>query len=104
MGWGNKSLFKWSRSHDQNVVCDIKVGRCSQPSEYMKLYDYQRSSTDLRPRSLRFHIFKLSLKNPRQIEDKFHVEPPWDREMKVSTNGLCHTNKMATMSIYGKNI
>ena len=25
------------------VVCDIKVGRCSQLNEYMKLYEYQRS-------------------------------------------------------------
>ena len=23
------------------VVCDIKVGRCSQLNEYMKLYEYQ---------------------------------------------------------------
>ena len=31
------------------VVYDIKVGRCSQLNEYMKLYEYQRSSssTDL---------------------------------------------------------
>ena len=26
-----------------SVVYDIKIGRCSQLSEYMKLYDYQRS-------------------------------------------------------------
>ena len=25
------------------VVCDIKVGRCSQLNEIMKLYEYQRS-------------------------------------------------------------
>ena len=25
------------------VVYDIKVGRCSQLNEYMKLYEYQRS-------------------------------------------------------------
>ena len=43
------------------VVCDIKVGRCSQPNEYMKLYEYERlkSFIDLGPRSLRFDIFKL---------------------------------------------
>ena len=33
------------------VVYDIKVGRCSQLNEYMKLYEYQRSRsyTDLVP-------------------------------------------------------
>ena len=33
------------------VDYDIKVGRCSQPNEYMKLYEYQRSRsfTDLGP-------------------------------------------------------
>ena len=43
-------------------VYDIKVGRCSQSNEYMKLYEYQRSSsfTDLHPRSLRFNLFKTS--------------------------------------------
>ena len=43
------------------VVYDIKIGRCIQLNEYMKLYEYQRSRsfTDHRPRSLRFNIFKL---------------------------------------------
>ena len=33
------------------VVCDIKVGRCSQLNEYMMLYEYQRSRSfiDLGP-------------------------------------------------------
>ena len=33
------------------VVCDIKVGRCSQLNECMKLYEYQRSTSfiDLDP-------------------------------------------------------
>ena len=33
------------------LVCDIKVGRCSQLNEYMKLYEYQRSRSfiDLGP-------------------------------------------------------
>ena len=41
------------------VVCDVKVGRCSQLNEYMNLYEYQRSRSfiDLCPRSLRFNIF-----------------------------------------------
>ena len=32
----------------------------------------------------------FSLETPKQIEAKFHVEPPWDRGMKVSTTGLCY--------------
>ena len=38
------------------VVCDFKVGRCSQLNEYMNLYEYRRSRSfiDLGPRSLRF--------------------------------------------------
>ena len=33
------------------VVCDIKIGRCSQLNKYMKLYEYQRlrSFIDLGP-------------------------------------------------------
>ena len=31
------------------VVYDIKVGRCSQLNEYIKLYEYQRSFIDLGP-------------------------------------------------------
>ena len=33
------------------VVCDIKINRCRQLNEYMKLYEYQRSRsfTDLGP-------------------------------------------------------
>ena len=47
----------------------------------------------------------FSLENPRPIEAKFHVEPAWDRGMKVSTIGLCHITKMVAMPIYmyGKN-
>ena len=32
----------------------------------------------------------FSLETARPFEAKFHVELPWDRGMKVSTNGLCH--------------
>ena len=43
------------------VVCDIKVGRCSQLNDYMNLYEYQRSRSfiDLRSGSLRFIILKV---------------------------------------------
>ena len=46
----------------------------------------------------------FSLETARLIEAKFNVEPPWDGVMKVSTNSLCRMTKMATMSIYGKNL
>ena len=46
----------------------------------------------------------ISLETPKQIEAKVHVESPWDREMKVSTTGLCHMTITAAISIYGKNL
>ena len=42
----------------------------------------------------------FSLETASLIEAKFHVEPPCDGVMKVSTNGLYHMTKMATMFIY----
>ena len=52
------------------VVYDIKVGRFIQLNEYMNLYEYKRSRSfiDLRPRSLRFIIFKLLLLRNRQAD------------------------------------
>ena len=43
------------------IVYDIKVGRCSQPNEYMQLYKYRRSMSfiHLDPRSLRFKLLFL---------------------------------------------
>ena len=73
----------------------------------MKVHEYQRSRSfiDLHPRSLIFTFSNFfSLESFRQIEAKFHVEPPWDRGMKISSNGLCHMTNMATMPIYGKNL
>ena len=46
----------------------------------------------------------FSLETAWQIEIKFHMEPPLDEVMQVSSNGLCHMTKMAIMSIYGKYI
>ena len=87
------------------IVYDIKVGRCSQPSEYLKLYEYQRSRSfiDLGLTDSTFSNF-FFLETPRPIEAKFHVEPLWERGMNVSTNGLCYMTKMATMSTYVKNL
>ena len=64
--------FVWEKGKTMDfseniVVFDIKVGRCSQPNKYMKLYEYQwsKSLIDLCPRSLRFNIFKLLfIRNP----------------------------------------
>ena len=46
----------------------------------MNLYEYQRSRSviDLRPRSLRFNVFKPRSETARPIEAKFHMEPSWD--------------------------
>ena len=68
------------------VVYDIKVGRCSQLNEYMKLYEYRRSRSliDLSP-NLSDSIFLnfFSSINTGPIEAKFHMEPSWDRGTKV---------------------
>ena len=88
------------------VVYDVKVGRCSQLNEYMKLYEYQRSRSliDLGP-NLSDSIFLnfFSSITTRLLEAKFHVEPPWDGGTKSCSNGRGHMTKMATMPIYGKN-
>ena len=39
-----------------------------------------------------------------QMEAKFHVEPPWDKRMKNSSNGPGHMTNIADMLIYGKNL
>ena len=38
------------------------------------------------------------------IEAKFYMEPPWDGETKVSSNGPGHMASMAAMPIYGKSL
>ena len=42
----------------------------------------------------------ISIETARQIEAKFHVEPPWDGGVKAITNSLCHITKMAAMPIF----
>ena len=74
-------------------------------NEYMNIYEYQSQGHG--PRSLRFNIFKLSLRNHLAewpIEARFHVEPPWDGETKVCSNGSGHLTNIAAMHIYGKNL
>ena len=38
------------------------------------------------------------------IEAKFYVAPPWDKGLKVWSNGLGHMTKVAAMPIYGKKL
>ena len=87
------------------VVYDIKIGRCSQLNEYMKIYGYQRSRSfvDLGP-NLSDSIFLnfLSSITARPIEVKFHMKPPWDGGTKTCSTGPGHMTKMAAMRIYGK--
>ena len=73
----------------------------------MSLYEYQGQAHSLT--LVQGHLDStfsnfFSLETTRLIEAKFHVEPPWDGEMKTSTDGLYHMTKMATMPIYGKNL
>ena len=101
--------FVWEKGKTINfsetiVVYDIKVGRCSQLNVYMNLYEYQwsRSFTDLHRRSLRFTFPNFFSSEATGSIGQFYLEPPWYREMKVSTNGLHHVSNMAAMPIYGK--
>ena len=82
------------------VVYNIKVGKCSQLNEYMKLYVYQRSRSmiDL-DANLSDSIFLnfFSSITTRPIEAKIHVEPPWDVGTKACSNGPGHMTKVAAM-------
>ena len=46
----------------------------------------------------------FSLETARPIEAKFHMEPPWDGETKLCSNGPGHMPNMAAMPIYDKNL
>ena len=46
----------------------------------------------------------FSLETAGPIEAKFHVESPWDEEMKGCSNGPSNVTNMAAMPIYGKNL
>ena len=48
------------------------------------------------------NIFSSETTGP--IEAKFHMKSPWDRGMKICSNGPSHMTKMAAMPIYGKNL
>ena len=73
----------------------------------MNLYEYQRSRSfnDLGPMSLRFTFsYFFSLETAWPIEATFHVKTPWDRGMKVCSNGLGHITNMNAMPIYDNNL
>ena len=98
-----KKVKQWNFS-ETIVVYDIKVGRCSQLNEYLKLYEYQRSRSfnDLSPNhsdSIFLNFFSSITNWP--IEAKFYVESQWDEGTKVCSNCLGHMTKMATMLISG---
>ena len=104
-------VFVWEKVKTMDfsetiVVYDVKVGRCSQLNEYMKLYEYQRSRSliDLGPNlsDLIFLNFFSSI-TTWPLEAKFHVAPPWDWGMKSCSTGRGHMTKMATMPTRGKN-
>ena len=92
--WENVKKMDFSETI---VVCDIKVGRCRQLHEYMKLYEYQRSRSLIyigRNLSDSISLNFFSSITTRPFEAKFHMAHPWDGRM----------TKMAAMSIYGKTL
>ena len=71
------------------VIYDIKVGRCGQLNEYMKLHEYQRSRSfiDLDSNhsdSIFLNFFSSLTTWP--IEAKLYVESPWDEGTKACSN------------------
>ena len=99
-----KKVNQWIFS-ETIVAYDIKVSRCSQLNEYMKLFEYQRSKSFIKlGPNLSDSIFLnfFSSITTRLIEAKFHVEPPKDAGTKACSNGPGHMTKMAAMPIYGK--
>ena len=65
------------------------------------IYSLHRSFIDIGPShsdSL-FSNFFSSI-TARQIEAKFHAEPPWDRGTKLCSNGLGHMTKMAAIPVF----
>ena len=76
--WENVKTMDFSETI---VVYDIKVDRCSQLNEYMKLYKCKRSRSliGFGPNlsdSIYLNVF-FSI-TTRPIEAKFHVAPPFD--------------------------
>ena len=49
-------------------------------------------------------LVHFSSESTWQIEAKVHIEPPFGGGTIICSNGSGHMNKMATTTIYGKNI
>ena len=87
------------------VVYDIKVGRCSQLNEYMKLMSTKgqgHSLTSVQISQIQYFYFISSI-TTRPIEAEFHAETPWDGRTKACSNSPGHMTKVAAMPIYSKN-
>ena len=69
-------------------------------------YQKSRSFIDLGPSHSSDSIFSnfFSSITAMPIEAKFYLALLWDGGREVTSNGLGHVTKMATMLIYGKNI
>ena len=73
----------------------------------MKLYEYQKSRLFiyLGPNLLDLIFLNyFSSITTKLIEAKFHEKPLWDGGTKACSNDLGHITKIATMTIYGKNL
>ena len=86
------------------VVYAIKVGRCSQLNEYMKLMSTKGQGHLLTLVQNSIFLNRFSSIITRPFEAKFCVEHPWDWGTKACSNGPGHMIKMATMPIYCKNL
>ena len=89
------------------VVYDIKIGRCSQLNENMKLMSTKGQGHSLTLVQISDSVFLniFSSITTRPMEAKFQVGPLWDRGTKATSNSPGHMTEMATMPIhvYGKN-
>ena len=83
---------------------DLKVGRCIELNDLMKLHEYQRSRLSFDLPQIHW-VFKLkSPPSPQTVETKYHVKDFGITEMKIYINGLGHMTKMVAMPIYGKKV
>ena len=71
---------------------------------YMNIKGQGHSVTLVQYRSDSTFANFFSLEMARPIEAKFHMEPPWDRETKICSNGLDHMTNMTAIPIYGKTL
>ena len=83
-------VFVWKKGKTMDfsetiVVYDIKLGRCSKLNEYMNLLNIKgqgHSLTLVQGHSDSTIVNFLSLETAKPFEAKFHVEPPWEEELR----------------------